>query len=326
MSKAPCHILAADIGGTHCRLRAARCVDGRCTTLLERKYESHEFSDISALVNGFMAELEQQQLERPRRACLAVAGPVFGNRAQLTNLDWLVDSAQLAQHCGIDSVQLINDFEAVALGIDSLTDDDLLVLQAGTRQTGAAQLVIGAGTGLGVALRTWDGHRYQAVATEAGHADFAPADAAQYELVESLRGRHRRVCNELLLSGNGLLRIYEFECARRHQPPAHRSAAEISAAVSNDAIAAAAVGLFVRIYGTVAGNLALSTGARGGVYIAGGIALHLLEQLRGGSFLETFSNKPPMGELLQSIPVAVVTHPNPGLLGALRCACTAGDD
>jgi glucokinase len=186
--------------------------------------------------------------------------------------------------------------------------------------------VIGAGTGLGVALRAWNGSHYRALATEAGHADFAPADATQQELADTLRARHYRVYNELLLSGNGLLRTYEFECARHQRPPVHRSAAEVSAAVNNDAIAAASVGLFLRIYGTVAGNLALSTGARGGVYVAGGIALHLLTQLSEGPFLDAFNDKPTMGQLLRETPVTVVTHPNPGLLGALRCACDANDD
>lgn len=328
-------VLGCDLGGTHVRLRLSNCSRGRPpATLVERHYRSGQYSGLESVLAAFLSDHNLRAAEIGQ-ACIAAAGPIqtFGTeqRCRLTNLPWLVDSAVLRRRLGLGNVDLINDFEAVGYGLETLQDADLLTLQAGEPLATAPRALLGAGTGLGQALLVWDHDGYRVIATEGGHVDFAPTDELQIALLEHLRARLERVSYEDVLSGPGLERIYEFLGA---QPgagdpdlPPPENEAELAAAIGRaavagtDPLAARAVALFLRIYGAQAGNLALTTMARGGVYVAGGIAPKLGELLAAGEFMAAFRDKGRMAQLMPRFPVHVVRNPDIGLDGASQRAC-----
>lgn len=332
--------VAGDIGGTHSRLRLLESAGDDWRMLRERVFDSGAYASFEAVLREFLAAAAPLQLAS---ACLAIAGPVRerqgGQAVEVTNLPWRLDSDVLATAFSIGCVRLINDFEAVGYGIGRLAPADVVVLQAGSPEASGPRAVIGAGTGLGQAVVVSVGGREQVIATEGGHADFAPTDALQAELWRQLREREEHVSYEHLLSGSGLMRLYEFVRARG---TASESAAVAGAMRSedpaavisrhglarSDALCEQALDLFVRIYGAQAGNLALAAGATGGMYVAGGIAPKILGRLTDGSFIAAFRAKGRMRGLLERIPVQVIVNPAVGLIGAAACAArlaTASD-
>lgn len=328
-------LLAADVGGTKTLLALAEAVDGRIELVQERRYDSGQYADFEAIVADFLARLPPEQ-RAVRRACFAVAGPVMSaggsELARITNLSWRIDNRRLAQEFAFTAVYLINDFQAVGYGIEQLGDNDLVTLQAGRPRAAAPRVVLGAGTGLGTALLVWDGTQYHVLATEGGHVDFAPNGVRQQRLLAWLAQRHGHVSIERLLSGPGLVAIYEFLCGEEPQRinpelVARLRTPEAAAAVSDyalihgDSLANEALALFVAVYGAHAGNLALLTLPYGGVYIAGGIAPRILPRLTDGGFVAAFNDKGRMAHLTADTPVAVVINPKVGLLGAARFAC-----
>jgi glucokinase len=316
MNTAP--ILVGDIGGTHSRLALAeRREDGihlfdRCTCL------NSEAADPATLLDRFLAGRA-----RPVRLCLAVAGPVEGMRARLTNLDWYIDATALAAALGIHKARLINDFEAVARGLDGIPAGQLVTLQAGRPQPRAPRVALGPGTGLGVALSVWAGDGYRPLAGEGGHLGFAPADAEQADLLRFLAERHGRVSVERILSGPGIAALYAYTRSAAGQPAAHgRNPAEISAAAlgQTDPAAVAALRLFARILGQTAGDLALVAGAAGGVFLAGGIPAKVLPCLQDGACLAGFRAKGRFAAWMEGIPLHVVGDPDIALRGAALAA------
>lgn len=318
-------ILAGDVGGTKTLLTAAESQAGHLKVLRERQYESRAYSDFAALLRDFLGPLGSLRIDA---ACLAVAGPVEGNRAKLTNLPWRIDAHDLETRFGIPRVRLLNDFEAIALGIEALGPGDLVTLQPGQPAEHAMQVVLGAGTGMGVAWLAWRETRYLALATEAGHMDFAPANDLQAALFKHLRQKFGHVSWERVLSGPGLADIFRF---LQGNIGASHGLAQVdlddaggAAMVSDLAlnrkhpIAVKAIELFIECYGAFAGNLALAGLTRGGVYLAGGIAPRLIDPLRQGAFIQSFCDKGRFAGLLQQIPVRVVMNPAVGLLGAAR--------
>ena len=312
-------ILAADIGGSQARLLLGEC-EGEGAGWRELRREtlpSREFAGIDALLQHFL-----RPGERPQAACLALAGPVHGQRVRMTNLPWTIDAAALAGRFGLRRLRLINDFAAQACGLPLLGAADLRTLQAGSPLPGAARALLGAGTGLGMALlaETPAGEPV-ALPSEGGHADFAPRDPQQLALLEHLLPRHGRVSLELLLCGHGLERLYRFVAGLPASAPRSVDAAAVTAAaLAGDAQAAAAVDLFARLLASAAGNLALTGLARGGVYLSGGIAPRILPFLQQASVIEAFVDKPPMRELLEQVPLHVVSNEQLGLLGAAQTA------
>lgn len=320
MSAAP--LLAVDVGGTHTRAQLAEIVAGIPRPCDERHYASGSHPDLTSILRDFLDTTGAH----PRHACIAVAGPInhheWGQSARVTNLPWTLDSRALAADLGLDSLQIINDFEAVGHGIAALQPDDLATLQPGEPRVGALRAALGAGTGLGQALLMPRGTGYDVIGTEGGHVDFAPQGDLQLALLRDLQAQFGHVSCERLLSGAGLAHIDTF--LRRHRSgaaalaPAGDPAAAVSRAAlaGSDPIAVEALREFVRIYGAQAGNLALACLPFGGLFIAGGIAPKILPALRNGDFLQAFLAKGRMEPLLRRIPVHVITHPAPGLLGA----------
>jgi glucokinase len=325
-------VLAGDLGGTKTLLVIADCEQARITVRHRQRFASGDYDDLAPMVSTF---LQESGIARPERACFGVAGPVDddGSRqhSRLTNLPWQLDSTKLSDTLEIPRLRLINDFQAVGYGIEALADGDLHTLQQGQPQRRGIRAALGAGTGLGQTLAVWQGERYEAFPTEGGHADFAPADDLQGQLLQHLRGDLGHVSFERILSGSGLARIYRFLQERAHaQPPQELHEAFESGdpaplisdmgLAGSDPTASAALDLFVSIYGSQAGNLALTTLARGGVYLAGGIAPQILPRLRDGRFMAAFRNKGRMAALADSIPVHVILNRDVGLLGAALAA------
>ena len=310
-------ILAADIGGTSSRLRLVHGAE----TLDEKDYSSQDYPDLNSILDNFIKANSPVDLQS---ACLAVAGPVRDGTARVTNLPWEVHESLISEDFTIPQVRIINDFEAIGYALAILSPDDFYELQAGSPDNVGTRALIGAGTGLGVAIVTRCGERWQVLPGEGGHVDFAPRTAEQQALLDYLQQQSARVSVEMLLSGPGLERIYEFICTQNGIDPdsVRRTAASISstALIGRDPLAVKTLDLFVEIYGAQAGNLALTSLATGGVFIAGGIAPKILSLLKRGRFIEMFSDKPPMSELLHSMPVRVVLNTRSGLLGAVQVA------
>jgi len=318
-------ILAGDIGGTTTRLALfdSASVPGSC--LFEASYAGADFADFTAVLNRFLADCDARAAGLPiERACLGAAGPVSGTSVRLTNLDWRIDADVVSGVLRGAPVRVLNDFEAAAHGIDALAPEDWVTLQAGAFRPQGSQVLIGAGTGLGVAYRVWDGGRYRVVAGEGGHAGFAPADAEQCALLLALLASQGRVSAEHVVSGPGLLRIHEFLRQRSGNPPcaAAESPSEVSrrAMAGGDPVAVRALDIFIACYGSVAGDHALSIRAHGGVYVAGGVAGKVMQRLAAGGFLASFNAKGPHAALAREFPVHVVATARLGLLGAARIA------
>jgi glucokinase len=321
------HLLAADIGGTKTLLQLTRA-DGEVVS--RQRFNSSDYDDFGQLLSAFLAALDAAY--PIDMACLAVAGPVSDRSARVTNLPWQLHADEIETQHDISQVILCNDFEAVGHGIAALKDEDLLVLQAGQESAGP-RAVIGAGTGLGQAYLIEQGPGWLVYATEGGHSDFAPLDRTQVRLLENLLERFGHVSYERLLSGEGLVTIYNFlrdyrqldEDADCRLAMVNQDAAQAISdyARRGDRLASEALALFFEIYGAQAGNLALTLMPRAGLYIAGGIAAKNLPQLEQSGFMRAFCGKGRMQDLMQQIPVKVILAEDVGLQGACLLAAKA---
>ena len=313
-------ILAADIGGTQARLLLAEVQGSQWQPVRQAVLPSQTFASLQELLTQFLEPGEQ-----PQSACLALAGPIHQQQVQLTNLPWQVDASELSHQLHIPRLQLLNDFAAQAHGLPLLPDTARYTLQAGTLQAGTSHLgtraMLGAGTGLGMALLAGSAEQPQVLASQGGHADFAPTDEQQIELLQFLRRHYPRVSLELLLCGRGLSRLYAFFTAQAADDPELPDARQISQlAEQGDGAAQQSLQLFARLLGSAAGNLALTSLAEGGVYLSGGIAPKILPYLQQPAVLQAFFDKPPMHELLASIGLHVVLDELLGLRGAAQVA------
>ncbi len=333
-------LIAGDIGGTKTilRLLSATGTDA-ISTDLERTYSSQAYSDLVPMVREFLADISADRI--PEIACFAIAGPVVDGRSRLTNLDWELDTARLARELNLERVELLNDFAAMSYGVVQLPPKDRHVLQAGTPRSESPVGVIGAGTGLGEAFLIRDGGAYRVFATEGGHADFAPRSELEYGLLADIRRRHQldRVSVERVVSGQGVLAIYQFlrdrgedpeapkiaalvRAQEQGQPTATDPAAEISKAATDqsNALCEKTLELFVGAYAAEAGNLALKLLPYGGLYIAGGIAAKILPLLERYRFVEIFKQKGRISAVLDGVPLQVALNPKAGLLGSVAYA------
>ena len=323
-------LLAGDIGGTNTRLGLYRD-DGTALALAHSaSYESRSFSTLEEIVLRF---LRTSKREPPSSACFAVAGAVVAGQVRTTNLPWVVRQEELARRLAIPRVTLMNDLEAAAHGVIAITDaSDLLPLQRGSvaEEHGPLALVA-AGTGLGVALMTWDGTRYQVSPSEGGHASFAPQNEIEDALLVFLRAELGHVSFERVVSGPGLANVYRFLREYRGVPEPQWLTERIAGGDPSPAISAAALAhedevcdealsIFASVYGAAAGSVALTALAMGGVFIGGGIAPKILPRLRDGVFLDAFAHKGRFADAMRRIPVQVVLAPNVALVGAAECA------
>jgi glucokinase len=336
-------LLAGDIGGSKTILRLVKLPsEGSMYSLDEATYKSRDYPDLVPMVGQFLegAYGHLGYTPQPDKACFAIAGPVIGNTAKLTNLSWSLDSHRLEQELGIAKVSLINDFAAVGYGVSALPESELYTLQAGNYQSTAPLALIGAGTGLGEGFLIPLYDKYIAFASEGGHADFAPRSGLQIELLQYLMEKYntQHVSVERVVSGQGIVAVYQFlrdrliasessdvatvvrnwEQGGSTKEQSIDAAAAISQAAleKRDKLCQQTMQIFVESYGAEAGNLALKLLPYGGLYIAGGIAAKILPLMEEGSFMAAFTEKGRMSTLLERVPVHIILNPQVGIVGA----------
>ncbi|MBU0498443.1 MAG: glucokinase [Gammaproteobacteria bacterium] len=316
-------ILAGDIGGTKSALGLFRGTPEAPRAVFERIYANREFSGLEMVIVRFLSEAGLPASS----ACFGVAGAVLEGGALLPNLGWRITEAALARDLELESVRLINDLEANALGIATLEPEQLFSLNDGGLHPGGNRALIAAGTGLGMALMVPDTDGWRVLPSEGGHADFAPNSEQESALWRFLKERHGHVSLERVLSGSGLVNVYQFLrhsglaepdwLARRFQETPDPAAVIARAGLAGDAaICAQSLDIFLAAYGAAAGNLALTALATGGVYLGGGIAPRLVEALPRSSFLAAFADKGRFAALLREVPVQVIIEPKCALFGA----------
>ena len=318
-------ILAGDVGATKIVLEVGEVRDGAWTAFAARRYESADVSFAEAAA-AFLEEWRGTRGARKvKAAAFGAAGPKQGNCIKMTNRPWSVDGDFVANRLGIPKVAVVNDLEASARGLELLPGRELRTIQPGRAVALAPRVVLGVGTGLGVAYLIACGDRYVAVAGEGGHATFAPVTPVQAELAQAIHGTRGRVSNEDILSGMGLSRIYEFMTSRGEcgmpSPDAMRPENISRAAMEGtDAACGSALDLFVECIGSVAGDHALNLMAQGGVYLTGGIVAKILPRLKSERFLAAFCAKGAHSHLLKRIPIKAVTSERLPVLGAAAFA------
>jgi glucokinase len=313
--------IAGDIGGTKSWLVWLAQSSGAAQpkTRFERVYASADFDSADSLLRQFMADAGASS--PPGGLLLALPGSLDGQCVRLTNLDWELDAAAMKQSLGISEVRFINDFQAAAAGVATLTDADVIALNPQAVEPGGVRAITGAGTGLGLAFMLPDVRgRYQSYPTEGGHIDFAPANALQARLLEHLRADYRHVSWERVVSGSAMNDLYRFCCVEQGcaVPDETIDGASLTLrAESGDATAEAALNLFVDVYGAWVGNVALMYQPFGGLYIAGGVATHMLARMQSPRFMAAATDKGRMRGVVGRTPIFLITCKRLGVQGAM---------
>ena len=331
-------LLAADVGGTKTLLGLYKEAPERPARIETGEFPTLEYDSIVPMIREFLKAggVEPKAIAA---AVFGVAGAVTDQVARLTNVPWLVDAAAISEAAGLRRVRLLNDLEAMANSVPVLEASELLTLQHGVTQPGGNAGIIAAGTGLGEAILLNVDGRFQPGATEAGHADWGARTPREIELLTTLTRVYGRCSVEHIVSGPGLVNVYQFTHdsfgSRTFISPAALvpagtcagvgkvgDPADLPAAISRSALekrcdrCEEALDLFVAAYGAESGNLALRTVATAGVYIGGGIAPKILPALQTGLFLDAFRAKEPLADFVATIPVHVILNAESGLLGS----------
>jgi glucokinase len=310
-------ILAGDVGGTKSNLGLFDVRQGKLVRVAYKRYTSHEYAGLHEVARDFLSENGAEVTA----ASFGIAGPIVNNTVHATNLPWVVDGAEMAKFLGLGYVRLLNDLEATAYGIRVMEPADLEGIYPGTPNPQATQVVIAAGTGLGEGILFWNGTDHIPVATEGGHSDFSPSTDQQADLWKFLKKRNEFVSSETILSGRGFQNIHEFLSPYDKHPgfdPTTDPAPEITRrALANECpVCVATLNLWIEIYGSEAGNFALRALARGGIYVAGGIAVKVLPKLKDGRFAAAVRRKEKLEDFLSLIPITVVLNQDCPLMGA----------
>ncbi len=318
----PTLILAGDIGGTNTRLGLFRVSETVSRLLTSTTYPSTAYRSLENIIAEF-----RQGRERISAACFGLAGPVVNGTAVATNLRWKISETALGRFLGVKKISLINDLVANAYGIEVMTRYDFTVLNKGGSAVGNRAL-LSAGTGLGAAVMYWNGKRYFVSPSEGGHVEFGPKNSLELGLIRYLLERYGHVSYERVLSGAGLVNIYQFlrDDGKFGKEPgwltsrfAKEDPAKViaeSARCKMSRLCADALDLFASIYGSAAGNLALQIMATGGVYIGGGIAPRIIWKLEDGTFMKAFRDKGRLSSIVERIPVKVIMNDHAALFGA----------
>jgi glucokinase len=319
-------ILAGEIGATHVRLAAFETEGNRLQCVVQKIYMSQQHDGLA----GVLADFIKTEGIPVHSACLGGAGPVRAGRSKISNLPWVIDAQEVARQLRLKSVGLLNDLEAYAYGIDGLDSKDFITLSEGAEEAEGNRAVISAKTGLGMAGLYWDGFRHHPFACEGGHADFAPRNDLQMELLAYLQKKYGRISCERILSGPGIKNIYDFLCDSHRaeepewlreqlssvpDPPALISqvALEGKAAICDQALS-----IFVGVFGAETGNCALNFMSTGGIFLGGSIAAKIVPKMKDPVFLESFLDKGRMEVILQDMPIKIVANDDTGLIGAAR--------
>jgi len=316
-------LIAGDIGGTKCRLAwVTGETSGMQQLRFEREYPSAAFATADDLIRQFAADAALPV--SPDALLLALPGPMQLQHAALTNLDWVLDASDMRATLGISSIRFINDFQAAAAGVTMLSTADVVALNPQPAEPHGVRAITGAGTGLGLAFMLADGGgRYRNFASEGGHIDFSPANHRQAYLLEGLRASYGHVSWERVASGLAMNDLYRFCCAEQNAalPDGPVDGAALAArAESGDPAAAAALDLFIDLYGAWVGNVALLMQPRGGLYVAGGVTAHLQSRMQSPRFMAAATDKGRMRGVVERTPILLVTNRRLGVLGAIATA------
>jgi glucokinase len=319
-------ILAGDVGGTKVHLGLYDLINGKLENSRDARFPAKNYSGLKEIVKEFLGA------QTVTAACFGVPGPVRDGHLRLTNLPWTLDSRELSVSLGINHVFLINDLEANGYGVAELAPSQIYTLAEGVASQIGNRVLIAAGTGLGEGILIWNGHTHTPYPSEGGHADYAPRNEDEIDLLRFLKQKFKgRVSFERVVSGMGLSNIYEFlREVRGMDEPAwlaeRRSAEDPNAVITELALAAKseicekALDMFVSAYGAEAGNLALKVLSAGGVYVGGGIAPRILDKLGDGAFMKAFTDKGRLSPLLVNMPVRIILDSCAALLGAAAYA------
>lgn len=312
--------LVADIGGTNARFAVhdIRSDELQKVVVLSVADNPTFLGALQHLLN--LLSQEDQWTRFPQQACLAVACPVDREMISFTNSDWQFTRTELSEALNHVPVQVMNDFSAVAWSIPELKPFEWHQIGGHSAKSDKPIAILGPGTGLGVCTMVPDENGYKVVDGEGGHIDFAPVNAREIDILIELQRRYERISVERLLSGGGILNIYQALCAIDDSPEKFESPQQITdaAIASEDEVAIEALSIFCQILGSTASNLALICNAKGGVYIAGGIVLRFLEFIQSSEFRARFEDKGRFRSYVENIPVRVILKQHLGLFGALQ--------
>lgn len=315
-------ILAGDIGGTKTELALFEDVKTR-KIIKQEKFPSKDYKSLEEIIQKFIFSSSTL----PTKACFGIAGPIENNTCHTTNLPWIIDGKKIETLLNISSVFLINDLEANAWGIPCLKENELYVLAEGDKNQKGNKALISAGTGLGEAGLYFDGKNHIPFPSEGGHCNFAPTNEEEVEIWRFLKEKYKHVSYERLLCGAGLFNIYKFFTEVKKEEELPELLEKFSTmdpaqciyeygSTEKCPICKKSIEIFISIYGSEAGNMALKFLALGGIYIGGGIAPKMLNELKKGPFLESFTHKGRFNKLLSNIRVQVILNPHTALLGA----------
>lgn len=316
-------ILAGDVGGTKCNLALFAEDGGKLVVVFRERFASKDFSQFDLIVKEFSRRAAPYlRNEKIRAAGFGVAGPVIGNRIHATNLPWVIDADTLGRELAVQPIVLMNDLGASGHSLQHLAPEDFCVLNVGSPVPGASRALLAAGTGLGQSILFWDGSRYRVVPSEGGHSDFAPRTDQQIELLRFMRHRYPQVSWELILSGRGFRTLHDFIAPSVKHPVFDDPDADPAPFITKSAlnhtcpVCVEVLDLWVSVYGAEAGNLALKVLALGGVYVAGGIAVKIIDKMKDGTFFNAFKDKWHFTNMLANIPVSVILNESAPLIGA----------
>jgi glucokinase len=317
----PFPVLIGDIGGTNARFALVH--EGRPAPQMLPAVATADFPDIEAAIE---ASLRGSDGVRPRSAAIDVAGPIVGEGVDLTNAHWFIRPTETIRRLGVEDVVLLNDFEALALALPALEAADLVTIGPDLPAAGGAKAVLGPGTGLGVGALLEIAGMWAPVPGEGGHVSFGPAEADEFPVWANMEPEFGRISAEAILCGRGLVRLYRAVAATDGATPALTKPEEITDAAKtrNDALARKTLSLWCRFLGRLAGDLALTFMAHGGVYVGGGIPPRIVELLQEGEFRRAFEAKAPHDDLMVAIPTFVITRKNPALAGLAAFAQEPG--
>jgi glucokinase len=326
-------ILAGDIGGTKCNLALYEIQGKSHRKIIDQRFESREFPTFDELIAKFLSEIRAEikgaGAHSIEAAGFGVAGPVIDHRVKATNLPWIVDRATLVTQLGTPHVVLLNDLEATAHSLAMMAPSELSTLNQGAPSPQSTQALLAAGTGLGEAILFWDGKKHMVASTEGGHVDFAPRTEQEIELLRYMKKHDEFVSLELILSGRGFRTIHSFldpsVIHASFEGPEADAAPEITrlALAGQCPVCVQTLDLWVTLYGAEAGNLALKVLARGGVWVAGGIAVKIRKKMEDGTFFRAFCEKEKFAALMAQIPIQMVLNEEAPLIGAMSQAIQA---
>lgn len=310
-------LVVADIGGTNARFALVRGLNAKGTFDLEQQV-TFATADYPTMESCLAAYINGLHDAAPKHVCLAIAGPVMGDNIAMTNLSWAWSTSAVKTELGLTRLAVINDFTAQACSLPLLGSDDLVEVKAGVEVAGATKAVLGPGTGLGAAGLLPVGDKWYPISGEGGHRNLAADTDEEYAIVKHLNQELKHVSLETLLCGSGLLRLYKTLALVRGVQAAYDSPSDIThAAAAGDALALDTVNMFCGMLGSASADLALTMGARGGLYLGGGILPRFGQMLHDSPFVARFKAKGVMSHFVAEIPVNLIVHPHPALLGAV---------